>query len=309
MFRKFAGAVFVTLLLVPFCATAEEPLFGFVSTTDLLPQGKFEGAQWLSWRDGKTVGQFDVVEGRTEFEYGLSNRLQVAAYLNYEWADAYHDNVITGETLPPAALANLNVGPDDRLNTTRFTAASLEGIYRVLSPYIDPIGLALYLRPSIGPQFREVEARLILQKNFIDDRFVLALNIDDTVDWHDVPTDFASDGAVLDRKWDDESALAFGLASSYRFGTGWSAGVELQNERGYAGEDPFSTGIRTSVAYYLGPTLHYANEHIFATLTYLTQLPFASDYANSHPDFIVDGRNYSAGNERLRLRLKFGWYF
>jgi hypothetical protein len=310
MLRKLTDTLCVALLLLmSFRAMAEEPLFGWVYTTDLLPDGKYEAAQWLTERDGKPVGQYDVVEGRTEFEYGLSDRLQVAAYLNYEWADAYHDNAITGATLPPATLANLNVGPNQRLDTTRLTAVSLEGIYRVLSPYLDPIGLALYLRPSVGPQFREVEARVILQKNFIDDRFVVAFNIGDTADWRDIPNGPSGDGTGFNRTWDDDSTFAFGLASSYRFATGWSAGVELQNERGYAAENPFDAAQRTSVAYYLGPTLHYANGHMFATLNYLTQLALASDYAHTNPDFDVDGRNYAAGNERFRLRLKFGWYF
>ena len=310
MRRKLTEVLCCSILMWAYQAKGEEPLFGFVYTTDLLPQNKFEVAQWLTWRSGKPVGQFDVVEGRTEFEYGVSDRLQVAAYLNYEWADAYHDDAINGSTLPPATLANLNVGPNDRLNTTRFTAASLEGISRVLSPYIDPIGLAIYLRPSLGAQFREVEARLILQKNFADDRWVVAFNLGDTADWHDIPvvTD-AVDGGAFSRTWDKESTLSLGLASTYRFTTGWFAGVELQNERGYSDLDTFSTPARTGVAYYLGPTLHYANTRMFATLTYLTQLPFASDYAHSEPDYVIGGRNYAAGNERLRLRFKFGLYF
>jgi len=310
MRRKFTEVLCCTILLFGCDAKAEEPLFGFVYTTDLLPQGKFEVAQWLTWRSGKPVGQFDVVEGRTEFEYGVSDRLQIAGYLNYEWARAYHDNAINGSTLPPATLANLNVGPNDRLDTTRFTGTSLEGIYRVLSPYIDPVGLALYLKPSIGAQFREVEARLILQKNFLDDRFVVAFNMTDTADWRKIPSvPGMGDSSAFDRSWDKQSTFAFGLASTYRFATGWSAGAELQNERGYSGLDPFSTAARTNIAFYLGPTLHYADRHMFATLTYLTQLPFASDYAHSDPDYVVGGRNYGAGNERLRLRFKFGLYF
>jgi hypothetical protein len=307
--RTLTRALCATLWLISLRATAEEPLFGFVSTTDLLPHDKYEAAQWLSWMDGDPVGQFDVVEGRTEFEFGLSDRLQVAAYLNYEWADTYHNNVISGATMPPASLANLSVGPYDRLDTTRLTAGSLEGIYRVLSPYIDPLGLALYVRPSMGPQFREVEARLIVQENFVDDRLVVAFNIDDTVDRQYIPVVLGSDDIDSYRTWENSSTLAFGLASSYRFATGWSAGVELLNDRGHSGLDTFNAATRTDVAYYLGPTLHYANQHMFATLTYLTQLPLASDYANSHPDFIVGGRDFAPDNERLQLRFKIGYFF
>jgi hypothetical protein len=310
MLRTLSAAVCGTLFLfLPLGASAEEPLFGFVSTTDLLPHGKYEAAQWLTWSDGKPVGQFDLLEGRSEFEYGLSDRLQIAAYLNYDWARAYHDNVITGATLSPATFASVYVGPNEHLNSRRFASGSLEGIYRVLSPYIDPFGLALYLRPSIGPQSREAEARLILQKNFVDDRFVVALNLDDTTAWYDVPRGPGAAGTGVPRAWDTAGTMTFALASSYRFASGWFAGLELLNERDYSGVNPFRVGASADSAYYLGPTLHYANEHMFATLTYLTQLPLASDYANLHPNFVVDGREYSADNTRLRLRLKFGWYF
>jgi hypothetical protein len=83
----------------------------------------------------------------------------------------------------------------------------------------------------------------------------------------------------------------------------------LQNERGFEGIAPFSASARTDVAYYLGPSLHYANQHLFVTATYLEQLPLASDYAHTSPDFVVDGRTYAANFERRRVRLKFGWYF
>ncbi len=288
----------------------DEPLFGYVYTTDLLPKNKFELAQWATWRNGHSLGQFAVLEGRTEFEYGVTDRFQLSAYLNYEWARADHDNVIDGTTLPPASLANLNVDPTSALNTTRFTGVSLEGIYRLWSPYTDPIGIALYMRPTVGPQLRELESRLILQKNFLDDRLVVAFNATATDDWRDIPTTPGKpDSRAFDHPWTELSAVSLGLAGSYRFTSNWSAGLELQNERGYKGIAPFRFSSRTDVAYYLGPSIHYANQHLFVTATYLEQLPLASDYAHSSPDFVVDGRTYAANFERRRVRLKFGWYF
>src|SRR5258705_9085835 len=39
-------------------AWADEPLFGNVYTTDLLPANGVEVEQWLTWRTGKSVGTF-----------------------------------------------------------------------------------------------------------------------------------------------------------------------------------------------------------------------------------------------------------
>lgn len=310
MLRPPIWGSLLCLLLTCGRAGADEPMFGYVYTTDLLPRGKFELAQWATWRADQAAGQFNVLEGRTEFEYGVSDRFQLSAYLNYEWARAYHNNAMNGTTLPPATLAYLNVGPDERLDTARFTGISLEGIFRVLSPYTDPVGLAVYVRPSVGPRLRELESRLIVQRNFLDDRMVLAFNagiIDDRRYLPTTPGKPDSDG--FEHPWNEQSSLNLGLAGSYRFARMWFGGLELQNERAFAGLTPFASASRTNVAYYLGPSLHYADEHKFVTVTYLNQLPFASDYAHSSPDFVVDGRNYASNSERYRVRLKFGWYF
>jgi hypothetical protein len=301
--KRLLRGLFYTLTFISARARADEPLFGYVYTTDLLPRDKYEVAQWATWRAGKPVGESDALEGRTELEYGLSDRLQVSAYVNYEWARAYHDNVINGTTLAPTPLATQYVAPDERFNTTRFTGVSLEAIFRILSPYTDPIGLAVYCRPTVGPSFREIESRLIVQRNFRDDRLVLALNIGVIDDRENIAEE------INEHSWHDTSSLNLGLAGSYRFATSLSAGLELQNERAFSAFSPFGSGARTNVAYYLGPSIHYANEHLFATITYLSQLPLASDYAHTNADFVVDGRNYSGNAERYRVRVKFGWFF
>ena len=46
-----------------------------------------------------------------------------------------------------------------------------------MSPYIHPIGLALYFEPTLGKGLFEVEQRLIVQKNFFDDRLIIASNL------------------------------------------------------------------------------------------------------------------------------------
>ena len=174
-----------------------------------------------------------------------------------------------------------------------------------------PVGLAVYFEPTIGPQTRELESRLILQKNFLDDQLVFAFNATVAQEWrylHGDPSAPLGSEEAADH-WDKETDVNFGLATSYRFASNWSAGLELINEREWAGLDPFHANMRTNVAYYWGPTLHYAGEHLFATLTVLDQLPWAKDYANPPPGFVVGGRNYADDFERFRVRLKFGYFF
>ena len=122
----------------------------------------------MTWRHQKIGGYYDQLEGRTEFEYGLTNDLQVALYANYASTRAFHNGPF-GATTPPEQFSDFVVGPDDHFNKSRFIGVSGEAIYRILSPYTDPIGLAVYIEPTIGRNFFEVENKIILQKNFFDD--------------------------------------------------------------------------------------------------------------------------------------------
>lgn len=47
-------------------ARADDPLFGYTHTTDLLPQGKWEVEQWATDRIQKAHGSFNLLENRTE---------------------------------------------------------------------------------------------------------------------------------------------------------------------------------------------------------------------------------------------------
>jgi Family of unknown function (DUF6662) len=298
-------------ILAAMPARADEPLFGFVYSTDLLPKKKFEMAQWLTWRAGKAVGDFDVVAGRTELEYGVTSYFQLSAYFNYEWANAYHNNVIDGSTLPPETLAQLSPDAGDHFNTTRYTGFALEGILRLMSPYTDPFGLTILIEPTYGPALRELETRLIFQKNFLDDRLVFAFNITASQEGRYVPGDPAADPASEDfnSHWDHETDINFGLAGSFRFAPNWSAGIEIEHEREFAGFNPFLANKATNTATYMGPTIHFGGAHFFATLSYLPQLPVGEDFANPAPGFIKDGINNADDFERFRLRLKAGYYF
>ena len=92
---KFAlkNAVLLTLALSAACAWAEESQFAYVYSTDLLPKGAKEVEQWMTWRHQKSTGLFDVLESRTEIEYGVTDQFQIAAYANYAWTRASHDGV------------------------------------------------------------------------------------------------------------------------------------------------------------------------------------------------------------------------
>jgi hypothetical protein len=281
-------------------AFAEEAMFGYVYTTDLLPQGGKEVEQWMTWRHQKIGGQYDQIENRTEFEYGLTDRLQLGLYANYNWTQAFHNGPF-GATTPPEQFSDFSVDPDDHFNAARFVGISGEVIYRVLSPYTDAFGLALYTEPTIGQNFREIESRIIFQKNLFDDLLTLAFNFTYAPEWRHLLND---DG--VSTSWQEETDVNFGFAASYRFIENWSVGLEFLNEREF---NSFAFNHESNSGYYLGPVVHYGGERLFATATALWQVPWAGAHTDTVPGALVDGYILDNDFEKFRLRIKLGYTF
>ena len=307
-----ALAAMTVLLAASAPARADEPLFGYIYTTDLLPKGQKEVEQWLTLREGRSNGSLHLLQARTEVSYGVADNFQLSGYLNTAWTHA-NRNAADGTTVPPEVFADFRSDPDRPFTKLRFETVALEGIYRFSSPYTSPLGAAVYFEPSIGPRTRELEWRLILQKNFMQDRLVFAFNTTLGYEWRKLHGDRDADPASVDFRthWDKETDVNFGLAGSYRFTSNWSLGAELQNEREWAKLNPFKSSNRTNLAWYSGPTLHYGGRHFFATFTTLFQLPWAHDYAESDPtqDAVIHGITNADDFEKYRFRFKLGYYF
>ena len=290
-------------------ARADEPLFGFVYTTDLLPKGEFEIEQWLTWRRQKAHGSFNVWEHRTEFSYGALDDLQLSLYANYSQTEA-RQNAVDGTTTPPESFADFTVDdPNGRIRASHFIGVSAEVIYRLLSPYTDPIGLAFYFEPTIGRKLRDFEEKVIVQKNFFDDRLVLAGNITFEQELRRLNGDPTADPSEPESAshWDKESDVKLSLGASYRFASNWSIGAEFVHEREFSRLIFWNGNYATNSAFYLGPTLHYGGERFFFTLTLLQQMPWGQDYANA--GVMKGGVNYADDFEKYRMRLKVGVVF
>lgn len=299
----FKWSVLVCLggMLMSASAFAEEAMFAYTYTTDLLPKGQKEMEEWLTWRHEKIAGSFDLLEARTEFEYGVTDKFQAAVYLNYDWTQAWHNGPF-GATTPPEPFSSDHPDPDAHYKSLSFIGGSLEGIYRVLSPYTDPLGLAVYEEPTFGPRFIESESKLILQKNYFDDRLIFAFNFTYAPEFRYLPSD-SGDNAD---QWQEETDTNYYFSGSYRFRANWTAGFELLNEHEY---NSYVFTNETNSGYFLGPTVHYGGKSFFVTTTFLEQLPWATEHSVTVPGAIFDGRDFDNDFEKYRVRIKVGYYF
>lgn len=266
-------------------ARADEPLFGYVNTTDLLPKGKFQIEQWLTAREGGGPGRYQRLEGRSAVEYGLRDDLQLTAYLNYSRLRAELDR--TGAE----AAGVLPAPPTARSGVDGVTG---EAIWRVASPYLSPIGIALLVDATVGRERPVFGFKAIAQKNMLDDTLVFAGNA--RLDLGQVDLQPQRNGPSPRRR--DVSRLEFDLGASYRFRANWSAALELRYRKRYAG------GRLQDTAAFFGPSLHYGGQRWFFTLSALRRL---HDAHRSQPaGELSDSLTYLAERtewDGLRLRV------
>lgn len=276
-------------------AVAGDSPFGYVYTTDTHGKGQWEVEQWMTNRRSQSQGSYSAWLSRTEVEYGVTNDLQTSLYLNADRVSA-DSNRADGTTGPGAFIPD-SVDPNSRYKKTFFESVSNEWIYRILSPYKDPIGLAVYIEPSYGAKKRELEGKIILQKNFLDDRLVWAANF--TLEYE--KTNFHGE-------WEKETEVEFTTGLAYRFANHWNAGLEYRRRTAY--EDfGVKTDKRVFTNNYFGPSLHYADKNWWVTATYLVQLGNAKGYNDDARSDIIAGRFYGEDAERRELRLRFGFNF
>ena len=310
--RSRMGSALVALALSVFhpFAAAGEPLFGYSYLTDTLPAGKREFEQWATLHTGKQQGEFSLLRLRSGYEYGMTDALQLSGYLNYYHIQANGHSV---DGLTEGGFENFvpeNHDPNSPYRATKVESLSLEVIYRIWSPYKDPLGLALYLEPSLGQENRTLEGGLLLQKNFMDDRLVLVANLKFEREWRLFTGNPNADPAdeEFNRRWVKEQELIMTYGASYRFAPSWFAGFEVRNETEYHALN-FERSNRDFQFWSAGPTLHYGAKDWFLTLSYQRQLANARVYNEEISDWLHQGRIYGDEATRNEVRVKFGYYF
>lgn len=292
--------LFTGFLFFASAAFASESQFGFIYTTDLLPKGAKEIEQWLTWRTQKTGGTFNLLEGKTAYEYGLTDSLQIAGYATYDWMQAYQNGPF-GATTPAEQFSYSQPGPNDDYSSGKFIGFSFEMIYRLMSPYTDPFGLAIYLEPTVGDRFTEIESKIILQKNFLDDMLVFAFNFTYAPEYRYLPDDDGNGSS-----WQEETDVNFDLGASYRFIPNWSIGFEILNEHE---SNSYDWSAHTNNGWYVGPNIHFGGKDYFVTALFVKQMPWATQYVNTVPGAYVHGYDFDNDFEMYRVRVKAGFYF
>lgn len=244
---------------------AGESLFGFLYTLDTQPKGTFEFEQRVDVTHGQQTGKYDLGWYRTELEYGLTDDIQIAGYINSYSVNAKNnynnDEMCDGEKRPCTAGFGVpsSAHDSDGYKKFRIDGASLELIWRALNPVTYPVGVGVYIEPTFGKIEDSLELRLMMQSNFLDDRLVLAMNV-----LYEPEKEKYDDAKII-----RNSMLDLLYGASYRFAPKWSAGIE---GRLHTDHDGYFMKQHIQTAHFLGPTIHYASKKWWATAAWRYQL-------------------------------------
>ena len=278
-FPAFRWLTAALLAVTTLPASADENIFGYVYGADTLPKGRFELYNWTTWRHNKDRGQYNALDVQFELEYGITDRLQASIYLDFDIREQ----------------SGFDDGEFQDISGTRFDGIKQSLKYGLLSPYKDAIGLALYLEPGYSPYHKvtgeridefELETKLILQKNFLDDTLIYAFNLTPEFEW------YFPDGEPTETEFIIE--ITQGL--TYRFARNWFASVECR----YHTEFP-EYGAQEHQAIFLGPSVHYGGRTWWATLAYMPQIFGEPNEKGSFRHF--------GEHEQSEVRLKIGYNF
>src|SRR6266498_563397 len=226
-------------LLAANAVRADERLFTYVQEAEVLPKGGLEFEQWLTHRRGKTDGVFAAWDFREELEYGFTDRLSGAGYLNFK---STHSEGVSGRA-------------DE--SSFEFEGISTELKYRLFNPNTKPVGVLLYGEATYNGDEFELEEKLVLQKNF-GEKWIAAFNAILEEEWEFTPTDT-----------EEELKLELTAGVAYKISPHWSVGIEGRNIREFAPGIDFSDQEHST--WFVGPNVHYARNNWWATLTVLPQ--------------------------------------
>ena len=310
--RLFALLPMLGVLAIPSVAHADESLWVYTKGAETLPKGETEVKVGFISKRGKADSDYVFNDVRFEVERGVTDRLTVYA----EVAVFDHDYSTTNPDLQP--FFDTQGGAGGRFKKTQIGGIDAGFKYNILSPYKDPIGMAVSVewdhrfkyRLDGGPINQDaVEVQLHLQKNFLNDQLVVAFS--PKIEWEDRK----SPGVI-----EKEIALDITAGVSYRVAPKLYVGGEFRHQSDYLspfntdttspdfGYDPnlnptkfpFKFGSQYQNGNYIGPTVHYADKKFWVTAGVLWQISGGGKFA-----FNRDGKNVDE-HEKVHAGLTFG---
>jgi hypothetical protein len=229
--KKFIFAAISFFLVINLYSN--ERKFSYTYQSGVLGKGNKELEIWTTARIGKDIPYFARTDHRLEFEWGITNRLQTAFYVNFR---------------------NVSLDNGSGMETEfEFQGISSEWKYQFTKPKKDALGFALYGEIGLSTNEAELEAKLIFDKNVKKSTFALNLVFEN--EW-----ELSSGEAESEMVFEGDLAWCYDITSSL------SAGLEVRNH------NEFVEGEWEHSALFAGPVISFSQPSWWFTLTVLPQL-------------------------------------
>jgi hypothetical protein len=225
-------------------AAADDAPFLNTDPASVMAKGDHAIQQWLSFAQGHSGESYNAFESLTEYDYGLTDRIQLAATLAYDW----------DRTRPPG-------GPTA---TTSLVGVQAEAIFILVPTDKSPVGIALAVAPAWNTDSRGIAVRLLLTKYLWGFEHVLNINFENG--WE-------KDGAG---GWDESGALTLNYGLGLALDEHWTLALEAGNQFAFSRLVTSVNFDDAGTTVFLGPTVEYDCPLAVFTLGFQTQLPLAS---------------------------------
>jgi hypothetical protein len=258
--RISIAAALWALSAVP--ALADDAPFLGTDPASVMAAGDKSLQQWFSFAHGHSGESFSAIQTQTEFDYGVSDRLQVGLSLIYDWS----------RTRPPGEAAS----------TTSLAGLQGEAIWSVLATDKSPLGVAIAVDPAFDASSRGIAFRLLLTKYFAHFENILDINFENN--WAKDETGH----------WQSSSAIIFNYGLAHPINAHWTIGLEVGNEFAFDNLLTSADLGSSAATFFAGPTVQYDFGTGTIGLGIQTQLPFASG-AHCAGAYTADAERWRVG--------------
>lgn len=238
-FLLFSFVLFL-ISIIPYTTFSNERRFGYTYESSVLPPGARELEIWTTDRRGREYF-YHRLDQRIEFEFGVTENLMSAFYLNTTTRSRDSNNELPGGSK----------------SSTIAVSISNEWKYKLMDRVADPFGFSLYGEATVGTDKTELEAKLIFDKQMRQILFAA-----DITGEYESSSDIVGGSEIVS----SEVKLKPGAAFAYIAGNGFGAGLEIRNE------NIFISGDLKHSSVFAGPTISYSSEKMWFTLTFMPQI-------------------------------------
>jgi hypothetical protein len=276
---------------------ADENLLGYIKGSETLPVGSWEIYEVLTNRNDKGAGSYQAYDSKTEVEYGVTDKFSASAAFKMM-------------SLDTSGIRIDGYMPKDNHFGMKPSGIEFSAKYNFLSPAKDDIGFSTYLsfdynwvdgHSGQDKDSYTSELLFIVQKYFLEGELIWPSNFG-------IETTYAKryhiDGLPTGFEWPTEPEMEVGLSLgtglSYRILPKWFLGAEAIYETEY------ETEVGTERwSYFAGPSVHYASQAWWTTLTWFKQIRGGGEKFAAQDDDTL----HLIEKTKEEIRLKIGFNF